>query len=146
MISPFQLGVIAAAYNFSPLIFNVGFTESQAISDLDPNMWSPFGQLMVLVWGGVFLATGMANDPSTAFAWYAFILEKLVYVIGWIHWHSTHPGLALVQEASASGLSTQVLAPLFHCIYGAGDFVFAILFWKMGNQLQQQKMEKGHFN
>jgi hypothetical protein len=138
MISPFLLGILAAAYNSSILLFNVGFTQASAITELDPNMWSSFGQLMVLVWGAVFFATGISGEGA-AVVWYGFVLEKIVYVVGWLYWHATHSGFELVNEALEDGVSTRVLAPLFHCLYGSGDLVFAILFWQMGNHLQQKQ-------
>ena len=137
MFSQVQLGVLAAIYNASILLFNVGFTKWEPITELDPNMWSMFGQMMVLIWGAVFIAAGLSGK-GTAALWYAFVLEKLIYVIGWLYWHATHSGIGLVQDALTDGFSEEVLPPLFHCLYGSGDIVFGILFWQMGNELQQK--------
>ena len=38
------------------LVFNVGFTNADAVAALNPNMMSVFGQLMILVWGLAFIA------------------------------------------------------------------------------------------
>ncbi len=83
------LGIAACSYNFLIIIFNMGFTNSDAIAALDPSIFSWFGQLMILIWGVVFLAAGLSD--AKPLVWYAFALEKLVYVIVWSLWISSHP-------------------------------------------------------
>lgn len=113
-------GLVAAALmNISGvLVFSRAFTNS-AINDADPVVMSNFGLLMIAVWGLAYLG---AATISSDIKWLvgAFAVEKLVYVVVWIMWHS---------ENSLSQLySTDVLAGVFYCIYGINDFVFMLFF------------------
>eukprot|EP00980_Cylindrotheca_fusiformis_P002592 scaffold612_cov98-Cylindrotheca_fusiformis.AAC.6 len=152
-LTPLQLGILAACCNGSVLVFNVGFTQSEAISELDPNLWTSLGQLLVLVWGVAYVAAGYCGGGGdNDMMWYAFVFEKTIYVSRWIYWHHTnhYSGLSLIQEAlqqgggekKSSSSLIQVLAPILMCTYGALDFVFAILFWQMGNHLRQKKQQQ----
>lgn len=125
-LSASTLGFLAAAFNFCMLAFNVGFTRADAIATLDPEMFSLFGQLMILVWAVVFAAAGSSNAAWPV--WLAFALEKMVYVVGWVRWHKSHDAVALIRSAVASDDHLDLLAPVFHTLYGGGDLVFAVLF------------------
>tara|TARA_B100000780_G_C20922425_1_gene367521 strand:- start:34 stop:351 length:318 start_codon:yes stop_codon:yes gene_type:complete len=64
------------------------------------------------VWAVAFYAAGVADVGAPV--WYAFALEKLVYVCGWARWHSQHDARALLSAAIGTGSVPDVLAPLFH--------------------------------
>jgi len=121
------------------LVVNVAFYNSQAVADLNPNMFSPFGQLMVLVWGLAYLAVGWEsrNNGSSSGAgaiWLVFAIEKLCYAVGWVQWMTTNNCLAIISEAwkEGGGFSTEMQAPFFHCSYGLGDATFGVLFAYLG--------------
>ena len=127
-MSPLTLGLLAGVVNFGILLFNVGLTQWEPIAALDPNVFSHHGQLMILVWGLAFAAAGISDDGSSRI-WFAFAVEKAMYVFAWLSWMSTHDALALLR-ASPQDLS--ILAPLFMSIYGPVDLVFFLAFARQG--------------
>ena len=100
------------------LLFSKGFTNS-AINSADPVVMSNFGLVMIVVWGLAYI--GAATITSNI-KWLVavFAVEKLVYVVVWVHWMSNN---------SLSQLySSNVLAGIFYSIYGLNDFVFMLFF------------------
>ena len=81
------VGCCAAITNWGLLVFNAGFSNADAIAAPNPAMFSTFGQVMVLVWGVAFAGAGL-SDAGPA-VWGAFALEKLCYVVGYVHWHGS---------------------------------------------------------
>ena len=143
MINPWNIGMAACGYNMILLSVNLGFYNAEAVADLNRNMFSPFGQLMVLVWGLAYLAVGWSSPTTSRRSignvaiWFVFALEKLCYAVGWIQWHSTNDWLTIISDAwkEGGGFSTQLQAPFFHGVYGLGDAIFGILFAYMGYKL-----------
>ena len=127
-MSPLMLGLLAGVVNFGILLFNVGLTRWEPIVALDPNVFSHHGQLMIFVWGLAFAAAGISDDGSSRI-WFAFAVEKAMYVFAWLSWMSTHDPLALLR-ASPQDLS--ILAPLFMSIYGPVDLLFFVAFARQG--------------
>lgn len=113
-------GLIAAALmNIGGvLIFSRAFTNG-AINAADPVVMSNFGLLMIAVWGLAYMG---AAAISLNIKWLAgaFAVEKLVYVVVWLMWHS---GNSLAQL-----YSKDVFAGVFFSIYGINDFVFMLFF------------------
>ncbi len=113
-------GLIAAGLmNISgALIFSRAFTN-EAINNADPVVMSNFGLLMIVVWGLAYIG---ASTISSNIKWLAgaFALEKLVYVVVWIMWHS--------QNSLAQLYSKDMFAGVFFSIYGLNDFVFMLFF------------------
>jgi hypothetical protein len=113
-------GLIAAGLmNISgALIFSRAFTN-EAINNADPVVMSNFGLLMIVVWGLAYIG---ASTISSNIKWLAgaFALEKLVYVVVWITWHS--------QNSLAQLYSKDMFAGVFFSIYGLNDFVFMLSF------------------
>lgn len=100
------------------LIFSRAFTNG-AINAADPVVMSNFGLLMIAVWGLAYMG---AAAISLNIKWLAgaFAVEKLVYVVVWLMWHS---GNSLAQL-----YSKDVFAGVFFSIYGINDFVFMLFF------------------
>ena len=100
------------------LVFSRAFTNG-AINAADPVVMSNFGLLMIAVWGLAYLG---AAAISSNIKWLAgaFAVEKLVYVVVWLMWHS---GNSLAQL-----YSRDVFAGVFFSIYGINDFVFMLFF------------------
>ena len=100
------------------LIFTKFFT-STAISEADPNVMSPFGLYMIMVWGLAFIA--MANYYNKA-KWMiaVFCVEKISYVVCWGIWILDHD-LAILFEKD-------VFAGTFYALYGPNDLIFFIFF------------------
>ena len=136
-MSPLVLGLLAGVVNFGILLFNVGLTQWEPIAALDPNVFSHHGQLMILVWGLAFAAAGVSDDGSSRI-WFAFAVEKAMYVLAWLSWMSKHDPLALLR--ASHGLT--FLAPLFMSIYGPVDLVFFLAFARQGLMAQDGKRKK----
>lgn len=115
-----QNGLIAAAVmNIGGvLIFSRAFTNV-AINNADPVVMSNFGLVMIVVWGLAYLGAA-AIDSNIKWLVSAFAIEKLVYVVVWVIWHS---------ENSLTQLyATDVFAGIFYSIYGINDFLFMLFF------------------
>ena len=121
LLAPRLLGVLACLVNFGMLVFNVGFTRTEPIEVLNPQVFSVFGQVMILVWGVAFLLAGLGDDKPS-YIWWAFTLEKAMYVGSWLS--------RLREIPSPTGLLD--LAPVFHTIYGPVDAIFMLLFAQQG--------------
>ena len=134
--SAHTLGLLAAGYNALILVVNCGFSNAPAIASLNAEMFSTFGQLMVVVWAVAFYAAGVADVGAPV--WYDFALEKLVYVGGWARWHSQHDARALLSAAIGAGSVRDVLAPLFHTLYGTGDMFFCLAFLRHASGLARR--------
>ena len=126
------------------------FAANSAIStpssDLIERMWarqqvfSHFGQFMIVVWGVVFLATGLAEEASgrISWVWWGFVLEKCCYVHASYRWLTTNDAIAMLRASQQSGDPLDILPPLFHSIYGFVDFMSLLLFANLGCQALQQ--------
>jgi hypothetical protein len=138
-MSPSVLGILACIVNFHMLVFNVGFTRWDAIAALDSNVFSLFGQAMILVWGIAFLAAGLSDDGKSL-VWFAFAVEKLAYVTSWVLWHARPDSSSTVSSVVATDFAclasgaclTQLLPKLFVTIYGPVDFAFLLAFTYQG--------------
>ena len=141
-LSPALVGGLACVVNFGILVFNLGFTRADALAQPNPNVFSPFGQLMVLVWGIAFLLAGQARVSGPI--WWAFAIEKACYVSSYILFHS-HPNkmYARLDEAMAANSLTDLLTPTFYYIYGPIDFVFLLLFAHQGLKALPPKSDAG---
>jgi hypothetical protein len=100
------------------LVFSRAFTNV-AINDADPVVMSNFGLLMIVVWGLAYLGAATINSNIKWLAG-AFAVEKLVYVLVWVMWHSKNSIAALY--------STDLFAGIFFSIYGLNDLVFMLFF------------------
>lgn len=132
---PRNVAALACAVNFLLLLFNLGFTSADVVARYNPGVWSPFGQVMVLVWGVTFYMAGEATDGCPSCVWWAFALEKCCYVYAWYAWFTTNDVRALMHDAqSVNPDDTALLALTLHAVYGPIDAVFAILFARIGWQ------------
>lgn len=133
-LSPAIVGMLACMVNFGILIFNLGFTRADALAKPNSNVFSPFGQLIILVWGVAFLLAGQ-QASSSGYIWWAFALEKTCYVGSWIlMWASPNDIPATFKAAWDAKSFTDLLTPTFYCIYGPIDFTFLLLFAYLGMQ------------
>ena len=116
------LGFIAAglANITSVMLFSLGFTNDTLFS-VDPAVISPFGLLMVQLWG---LAAIAVSRQAIDLPWLAlvFTAEKLSYVVAWLYWIIASP-------ASLSNIyEHDLLSGLFFTIYGPFDFILMCFF------------------
>lgn len=110
--------ILAAFSNFSVILLSRGFTNV-VINEADPIVMSNFGLLMIVMWGLAYLA---ASTTHANLKWLAgaFALEKLVYGIVWIKWHS--------ENSLAAVYSNDIFAGIFYSIYGVNDLLFMAFF------------------
>ncbi len=111
--------ILAGVMNIAGvLLFSRLFTNT-AINEADPVVMSNFGLVMIAVWGLAYLG---AAPIGARVRWLAaaFAVEKLVYVVVWVTWHSRNSVATLV--------SRDVFAGIFFSIYGLNDLVFMVFF------------------
>ena len=100
------------------LLFSRAFTN-EAINSADPVVMSNFGLLMIAVWGLAYLGAAAITSSITWLVG-AFAVEKLVYVLCWLNWHS--------QNSITQLYAKDFFAGAFFSIYGLNDFVFMLFF------------------
>ena len=100
------------------LLFSRGFTNV-AINEADPVVMSNFGLVMITVWGLAYLGAATITSNIKWLAG-AFAVEKLVYVVVWLMWHSANSLSQLYSKDAFAGV--------FFSIYGINDFVFMLFF------------------
>ena len=137
IFTPRVVGLLAGLVNFGSLAFNGCFTARAEIAAPNPNVFSTFGQLMILVWGVAFALAGVSDDgngtPSKV--WLAFALEKTCYVAAWVIYTVEYShDLAAMRHALGAGNLQGLLVPAFHMLYGPVDFTFLLLFAHLGMQ------------
>ncbi|MDN3616436.1 MAG: hypothetical protein ACPG5L_07750 [Vibrio gallaecicus] len=110
----------AGAMNIGAVLLFSRFFTNSVINEADPVVMSNFGLVMIVVWGFAYLGAATVNANIKYIAG-AFALEKLVYVVVWVHWISTN-ALAPVYEAD-------LMAGVFFTIYGINDLAFMVLFF-----------------
>ena len=126
-----KIGLIAASLmNITGvLVFSRAFTNS-AINSADPVVMSNFGLVMIVVWGLAYLG---ASSITSSIKWLAaaFAVEKLVYVVMWLTWHS--------QNSLTQLYAQDFFAGVFYSIYGLNDFVFMLFFaWVFFRQARSE--------
>lgn len=111
------------------LVFSRAFTNS-AINGADPVVMSNFGLVMIVVWGLAYLGAA-AITSSIKWLAAAFAVEKLVYVVMWLTWHS--------QNSVTQLYAKDFFAGVFYSIYGLNDFVFMLFFvWVFFRQVRSE--------
>lgn len=111
--------IVAGVMNIGGvLLFSRAFTNT-AINNADPVVMSNFGLIMIVVWGGAYIA---AATISSSVKWLTgvFALEKLVYVAAWVTW--------LANNSLEQLYAKDFFAGVFFSIYGLNDFVFMLFF------------------
>lgn len=113
-------GFIAAGLaNIIGVLGSSRFFTNDAIGQLDPVVMSNFGLLMIVVWGLAYMA--VANSYQHV-RWLSavFCVEKLVYSVAWLCWHS--------QNELSTAYELDLQAGVFYSIYGINDILFMLFF------------------
>lgn len=100
------------------LLFSRAFTNV-AVNQADPVVMSNFGLVMIAVWGLAYLDAAAISSNIKRLAG-AVAVEKLVYVVVWVMWHSGNSVAQLYAKAAFAGV--------FFSIYGINDFMFMLFF------------------
>lgn len=100
------------------LLFSKLFTN-QVMMETQPDVMGYFGLFSIMLWGFAYIAI---NKKYASVPWLiaVFLLEKIIYVVVYLGWLTTH---------SLSDVYDQdVLAGIFYTVYGANDFLFGLFF------------------
>lgn len=119
-IRTLQRGLIAAGLmNIAGvLVFSRAFTN-RSIPEADPVVMSNFGLVMIVVWGFAYLAAVLAGG-GIRWLLAVFAIEKLIYFLMWLAWHS--------KNRIADLYGQDLFAGIFFSIYGLNDFAFMVFF------------------
>jgi hypothetical protein len=82
-MKPQTIGLLGCAANSLVLFFNHGFTTSSDLAKYDPEFFGWSSQMLILIWGGCYLAAGLDNASRGrrgGWIWGMFAIEKVVYV------------------------------------------------------------------
>ena len=113
--------VAAGAVNIlGVMLFSKGLTNAY-LSELDPQVFSPFGLKVILLWGMAYLAVAKIYRQAK---WVVavFAIEKLLYFAAWAIWMTAHHAqLPTIFEASP-------LTGTFFAFYGPSDLFFGLFF------------------
>ena len=116
---------LAAFYNFCIIAFSRFFSSN--LGEIDP-LFSREGCFCILLWGCAYLSIGGMYDavPWTSAV---FCVEKLFYGVHWVLWLLDHneTGRKSLRELFAS----DPLVGMFYAVYGAGDILFALFFYRV---------------
>ncbi len=104
---------VAGVLLFSRLLTNT------AINEADPVVMSNFSLVMITVWGLAYMGAA-SSGANVRWLAAAFAVEKLVYVVVWVMWHSKNSVGRLV--------TTDLFAGVCFSIYGLNDLVFMVFF------------------
>lgn len=113
-------GFIASGIsNIAGVLILSRFFTNEVIPKSDPVIMSNFGLLMIVLWGFVFISVAKHYQ---FLKWLVglFVIEKLIYGIGWIHWLMNNDLTAVYNQDTMAGI--------FYTIYGANDWMFFIFF------------------
>lgn len=111
------------------LIFSKLFTN-KVMMTAQPNVIGFFGLLCIILWGFAYIAV---QKSYTQVPWLlaVFVVEKLLYVIFWLHWLTTNSLTTIYEQDTFAGI--------FYTIYGANDFLFGVFFAWVFFKVQSKK-------
>jgi len=109
--------LLAFIYNAFILIFNKFFTSSR-ISEVYPEVFSKFGQIIIILFGFIFYYAFLSHKTKELFL--IFAVEKFFYFLTGIYW--------MMYRSHSLKLRDHPLEWLFFRIYWIGDLMFGIGF------------------
>ena len=116
------LGFIAAGFtNIIGMLAASEFFTNAAFHAQSPEVFSPFGTFMVMVWGLAYLSVA-SNAHKLPAICFVFAFEKAIYVYTWVQWMSSKSDMLPMLQDEAP------LLALFYSGYGLIDLAFALFF------------------
>src|SRR5690606_3781220 len=100
------------------LIFSKFFTN-EVMMEAQPMIMGHFGLISIILWGLAYIAVRQ-NYASVPWLVAVFVIEKMVYVMVWVHW--------LFSNSLGNLYDQDTFAGLFFSIYGLNDLLFGIFF------------------
>lgn len=118
----FRLGFIVAglANIVGILLITKGMTSS-TLYEQDPDVFSKFGILMIMLWGLAYIGTSRYATTAVLLP-AAFAIEKLAYTINWAVWMGDN------SEKVAAIQQQDFLGGFFMGGYGINDGLFFVFF------------------
>ena len=117
----FWVLIAAGLTNILGMLSASEFFTNAAFHALSPEVFSPFGTFMVMVWGLAYLAAAKQAHKLPALC-FVFAFEKAIYVYTWVVWMQTSSDtLPLLKDTSP-------LLALFYSGYGAIDLAYGLFF------------------
>ena len=100
------------------VICSKAFTNDVMLAT-QPDVMGYFGLISIILWGLAYISVCRSNNQVR---WLVgvFAIEKLVYVVAWLAFLTSH-SLSAIYELD-------VLAGVFYTIYGANDLIFMLFF------------------
>ncbi len=123
-------GFIAAGLANLSILINSRFFTNEAFPETDPNVFSYFGILMIVLWGLAYLSVARTY-PSVQWLVGVFAVEKLVYGITWTRW--------ITSNSVAEVFDVDAMAGVFFSIYGIIDWTACVFFTIVFLQLLRSK-------
>jgi len=122
--------ILAGMLNMSVLIFSRFFTNS-TINEVDPDVMSNFGLLMIVVWGLTYISVA---KKYSKLKWLVgvFAIEKLIYGYVWLK--------RILNNDVSKVYDQDVMAGVFYSIYGLSDWTFFGFFLYVFIRISRQKL------
>ena len=100
------------------IICSRAFTNDVMLAT-QPDVMGYFGLISIILWGLAYISVCKSYNQVR---WLVgvFAIEKLVYVVAWLAFLTSHSLSAIYER--------DVLAGVFYTIYGANDFIFMLFF------------------
>lgn len=113
------------------IICSKAFTNNVMLAT-QPDVMGYFGLISIILWGVAYISV-CKSYHQVRWLVGVFVIEKLVYVIAWLDFITSHSLSAIYDQ--------DVLAGIFYAIYGANDFIFMLffgfVFLKLGQMLSK---------
>ena len=110
--------ILSGLMNLTVLIFSRFFTNS-IIPEVDPDVMSNFGLLMIALWGLAYMSVAK-NYDKVKWLVGVFVVEKFIYGYVWLKW--------ILNNNIAEVYEKDTMAGIFYSIYGINDWIFFVFF------------------
>jgi len=118
----FRLGfIIAGLANIVGILLVTHGMTSDTLYAADPEVFSRFGILMIMLWGLAYIGTSRFATTAVLLP-AAFAIEKLAYTINWVVWMSDNA------DSVAAIRQQYFLGGFFLGGYGINDGLFFVFF------------------
>ncbi len=111
--------ILGGVTNIVGVLVNSRFFTNNAITEVDPNVMSNFGLLMITIWGLAYISVAK-NFYKVKWLVAVFAIEKVIYAYVWTKW--------ILNNNLSNVYEKDTLAGIFYAIYGINDWIFFFFF------------------
>ena len=111
--------ILGGVTNIVGVLVNSRFFTNNAITEVDPNVMSNFGLLMITIWGLAYISVAK-NFYKVKWLVAVFAIEKVIYASVWTKW--------ILNNNLSNVYEKDTLAGIFYAIYGINDWIFFFFF------------------